>query len=315
MMLPTKSDRGIVVFHMLPSLAYERRWAAALALIAAGLAWQLTTGAIVGGAILVGCGNLLLLVRGYDNRVDPGAYDPSVQWERVELSMLNDLVNLDRKIRRWDRSAVDVSNPLGSGVFVIVAGVLVAMVVWNPLELRILGVDGLVLLVPHWITGIRRILVRPNLIVRVDMLRNLLASGAQFLEPHTVHLNVLLEGGEVRVPKDAKLKIDIAGRHEDFLGLYGQVVINEVQGTSYPYFYVVLVAKRGFGLDRVGATYEPGPKMVREGKRQGEVDVLVIRQETTKQSGYHTDEAAALRILKAGLRLAEQVAPGVAAEV
>jgi hypothetical protein len=64
-------------------------------------------------------------------------------------------------------------------------------------------------------------------------------------------------------------------------------------------------------LDRVAGTYEPGPGMVREFKRQGNVDVLVIRQETTKRSGYHTDEAVALRIFEVGLHLAEKVASGV----
>lgn len=313
MMLPKAADRGIVVFHVLPGLAYGTRWTVALTLIVAGILWQTATGTIAPGVIVLACGNLLLLVRGYDNRVDLGSYDPTAQWERVDPRMLDDLLVLDRAIRQWDRSALDLTNPLGSGAFLAVAGALAATVVMDPVGLRVLGVDGLVLLLPHWITGIRRILVRPKLIVRLEMLKTLLESSARFLEPHTVHLNVLLEGTDVRVPKDAKFKIDIAGRHDDFLGLYGQLVINEVQGTSYPYFYVVLVAKRGFGLGPVAREYDPGPNLVREFKSQGEVEVLVIRQLTTDQSGYHTDGAVALRILKHGLRLAEQVAPGAPA--
>lgn len=313
MMLPKPADRGIVVFHALPGLAYGTRWAIALTLIVAGFVWQTVSGTILLGAIVLACGNLLLLVRGYDNRVDFGAFDPGAQWERADLGMLNDLLALDRKIRRWDLSALDVSNPLGGGAFVLVAGALAATVVLNPWGLRVIGVDGLLLLLPHWITGIRRILVRPKLMVRLDMLRNLLGGAERFLEPHTVHLNVLLEGAAVRVPKDAKLKVDIAGRDDGFLGVYGQCVINEVQGTSYPYFYVVLVAKRGFGLERVARAYDPGQNLVCEFKRQAEVDVLVIRQFTTDQSGYHTDESVALRILKAGIQLGEHVAPGVPA--
>jgi hypothetical protein len=48
--------------------------------------------------------------------------------------------------------------------------------------------------------------------------------------------------------------------------------------------------------------------MTSELKYQGEVEVLVIRQRTTKKSGYHTKPNKAVKIFLEGLRLAEQVA-------
>jgi hypothetical protein len=119
---------------------------------------------------------------------------------------------------------------------------------------------------------------------------------------------MLLPGGAARIPEDVKFRVDLADRDKDFLGLYGQVVINDVQGTSYPYFYVVLVAKQGFGLGTVYREYAPPRNIVKELNTEREVEVLVIRQRTTKTSGYHTKPAAAEEILRQGLALAERVA-------
>jgi hypothetical protein len=90
------------------------------------------------------------------------------------------------------------------------------------------------------------------------------------------------------------------------------VVINEVQGQSYPYFYVVLVARRDFGLHQAFREFKPGGNITKEFKPQREVEVLIIRQHTTEESGYHTDGDTAKSILLWGLRVAERVAGGVA---
>jgi hypothetical protein len=44
-----------------------------------------------------------------------------------------------------------------------------------------------------------------------------------------------------------------------------------------------------------------------EFRQEGEVEVLVVRQTTTRTSGYHTVNRAARALMAAGLRLAEQV--------
>jgi hypothetical protein len=123
---------------------------------------------------------------------------------------------------------------------------------------------------------------------------------------------MLLKGaGKTKVPDDVKFKVEISGHHPDFLGLYGQVVTNEVQGSSYPYFYVVLVARRGFGLPEIGRRHAGPSGTVVEIKNQDEVEVLVIRQKTTKKSGYHTPPSRCVEIFMDGLDLAEKAAPGL----
>jgi hypothetical protein len=308
--LPGRDERGIVVFWLFPSLRYGTRLVAGVGLAAAGIALQVASGALLPGVLALAAGNLLLLVRGYDNRVDLKGFDPAVEWERIDLDRLEELAALDRQIRRWDRSALDVSNPLGLIAFVGVVAVLGWIGVMFPGDLRVLAVDGLVLFVPHWLTGIRRILVKPKLLVRVQTIRSVLDATQGRLARHRVQLLMLLRGAEVRVPEDVKFKVDPNGRHEDFLGMYGQVVINDVQGSSYPYFYVVLVAKAAFGLRGAFERYVPPGEIVKEFSVQDRVEVMVIRQRTTKTSGYHTKPAAASRIMHEGLDVAEQVAAG-----
>lgn len=301
------------MFWLLPSLAYGTRLVVSFTLAVLGLVVQVATGTVLPGVLALAAGNLLLLVKGFDNRIDLAGFDPAVEWERVDIDRLRQLAVLDRKIRRWDRSALDISNPLGLVAFIGVVGGCSAVALAFPGDLRILAVDGLVLLVPHWLTGIRRILVKPKLLVRVQMIQDILDDAARRLARHHVQLLMLLRGGAVRIPDDVKFKVDLADRHEDFLGLYGQVVINEVQGTSYPYFYVVLVAKHGFGMRESYERYRPPEKITKEFKIQDQVEVFVIRQHTTKESGYHTKPRAATRIFSEGLAVAERVASGVAA--
>ena len=171
---------------------------------------------------------------------------------------------------------------------------------------------ALLLLVPHWVTGIRSILRKPKLLVRVDAIKAVLDGAADALRPHEVSLMMQLRGGAdaTRLPEDVKFKVDPAGHHPDFLGLYGQVVINDVQGTSHPYFYVVLVAKNGYRLPAATTRFRPPQNTVVESKHQDQVEVLVVRQRPSKTSGYETKDEVAVAILEAGLGLAEQVAQG-----
>jgi len=315
MILPAKADRGTVVFWFLPALSYNMRLIVSLVVIAAGLALQLSAGRFLPGIAVVGFGNLLLLVKGYDNRVDVGAFEPEVHWERVDIDKLRELKALDKKMRRWDRSLLDVTNPLGAFTFLVLVGLIVVVLGFGVAaggvmagRVRILAVNAAVLFVPHWVTGVRSILRRPGLLVRIGVVETVLEGAKGHLQNHQITLLMLLSGGEVTVPEDVKFKVDIAGRDSDFLGLYGQVVINEVQGTSYPYFYVVLVARRGFGLRDAFDRYVSRRNFTKEFKVEQEVEVMVLRQHTTKRSGYHTKPAVASAIFSEGLELAERVA-------
>jgi hypothetical protein len=71
---------------------------------------------------------------------------------------------------------------------------------------------------------------------------------------------------------------------------------------------VVLVAKKGFGLEDAFKNFIPPAKITKEFKIEGDVEVFVIRQATTKTSGYHTRDKQMGSILAAGINLAENYA-------
>ncbi|MAF67575.1 MAG: hypothetical protein CMJ84_18205 [Planctomycetes bacterium] len=310
MILPSREDCAIIFFRIWPGLAYGRRMVLAFGLVALGLAIQALAGAWVAGALPLVAGNLLLLVRGYDNFVDFKAFDPHAHWERIETDRLAEIVRLDSAIRRWDRSALDVTNLLGAFVFLSLTGGLMALAASGRGTPRILALDGLILMLPHWVTGVRRVLRDPKLVTRARTLQGALQSGAAALEPHSVHLMALMGGDGAKVPGDLKLKIDLAEHHEAFLGLYGQVVLNEVGGTSYPYFYVVLVAREGFGLQDAHEQYTAPKGLTTEFRQEDAVEVLVLRQTTTKTAGYKTGNTRIAAILSEGLRIGESVSGG-----
>jgi len=99
------------------------------------------------------------------------------------------------------------------------------------------------------------------------------------------------------VPRDARFTIRIEPVKKGFYGLQAQININLVQGTSYPYFYCVLAAEPGFGLKRFESSIRQTDKIICEYQEDEKAEVLVIRQFTTKKSGYHTKNKACWEIM------------------
>jgi len=298
-MLLAQADRGVVVFKFARFLPYFARMLLSFAVITLGLFAQLRVGQLVAGYVLIFAGNLFLLVRGYDNRVDYKGLDTTAEWVPVARARLDELLALDRKMRAWHRSALDITNPLG---FLVLALAVLGLG-WLAFHLeeipQMLAVDALLLFVPHWVTGVRRILRLPNMLVKVKLIKDLLAwldeHGAEF----QVQILTLVE--KRKIPDDIKIKIDPKEKPDGFLGLYGQVVINNVQGTSYPYFYVVLVAKKPSALQETFQQFGEPLRISKEFSAKDGVDVFVLRQTTTREAGYCTKFREASAILDAGL--------------
>jgi hypothetical protein len=89
-----------------------------------------------------------------------------------------------------------------------------------------------------------------------------------------------------------------------------QVSINSVGSVQYPYLYNVLLAEKGFDFGKrlvrgscKGLVKVFGKNMTIQVEKPEEVDVLVLRQTTTKTSGYHTNKSAQCRIVGYGLAL------------
>jgi hypothetical protein len=120
-----------------------------------------------------------------------------------------------------------------------------------------------------------------------------------------------LEIGEAKqgsYPNDARVLLRFREAPEDFIGLQGQISINTVKSKRYPYFYVVLLARPAFGLFKKFKRLKISLDNVTvEQKRAGEVDVIVMRQHTTKTSGYHTNQKTQDYILQSGIKIVKDL--------
>jgi len=142
--------------------------------------------------------------------------------------------------------------------------------------------------------------------VKAEIVKRIIESPTIKTDP-TIQSVPYLEIGEHRdgsFPNNTRLLIRFKDAPKDFIGLQGQISINTVKSKPYPYFYVVLVAKHEFDIFEKFGKHSLD-KLVIERKKTDEVDVIVIRQHTTKTSGYHTNENVQDYILKNGIRLAK----------
>ncbi len=300
------NDRDTLVFWLLRDMPYSRRMLISFGLIILGFVLQWYSGSIFAGVIPLLAGNALLLVRGYDNRVEFKGYDPGQQWQKVEYSRLSELQILDKKIRRWDRSLIDVTNT--RGIVTLVALSLLVFLLYQMFSVKpqyqmltIIPFDIALLFLPHWFTGTRQVLRKPGLLLKAQTLDKALRTIRPQEQGDEVEVLMLLKGGEQKMPDDIKIRIAPKSAPKDFLGLYGQVVINNVQGKAYPYFYMVLVARPGLHLKKLASRFQPPKGVVAESKTQEGVEILVIRQYTTKRSGYYTKPEKVLTLLRLGL--------------
>ena len=324
----SEEEQHIVAFKLLKSLPYRGRILICIAMLVTGFMFQLFfMQFFIVGCIFLFIGNLFLLVDGYDNRVKFGSFDPGSKWDRVEKEKLTELIEMQKSINKWDTSTTDCSNGLGCFLMILMLAACGGIIyIGHAMLLKplfILGIDAVILLLPQWVTGLRRasVVIDTGLSRKIEVIQRVIADCSNELKEHEIEYYMLLSGKDnTRIPKDIKFKVDLKGHHPDFLGLYGQVVMNNVQGNLYPYFYTVLVAKEGYGLQIVKGNVV-GFKKVKGGgflsrlinsasltkslKHQKDVEVLVIRQTTTKKSGYFTDKQAAGNILLTGLKSAE----------
>jgi hypothetical protein len=290
----------------------------AFGIIGSGFILQFLLGmSLIPGALLLLLGNILLLVAGTHSKAEMTVYDPEVEWVPATKERLGEIVVLDREISRWDRTALEYSNCLGGFVFFALLALfgiaITGALLYKDLPFFVFGVniggsldvattimiDGAILLLPHWMTGTRKGDSRPDLIMKAEFFEKLLYS-----------LQKELEGIEVQVfcrmgksgPKDVKLRLRPTHPPPGLIGLYCQVTINRVQGKAYPFFYVVLVTKKGEELTKLRLTMRiPAGELHAESDNKGDVEFLVIRNYTTRRSGYHTNEAKARLIFDKGL--------------
>jgi hypothetical protein len=314
-LLLSKDEQGVVVFHIFKSLNYTSRLFLSISLIIAGFIVQFAMYNVFPGILFVLAGNLLLVVKGYDNRIKLNTFKHDAEWVPTNEEQLINITTLFKKMKKWDVSALDITSGLGFLFFFLSLVALVLLFVFNPFALSagiiIVALNFVVLLYPHWFTGTKRIATNPRLENKIKILVNLMANYNDALKDDTIKYLMMVEGSQEKIPLDVKMQIKFKDQPEAFMGLYAQIALNNVQGADYPYFYVVLVAQKGSGiLSPFFNKVQTPDNVIKELKQEGEVDIIVIRQETTKTSGYHTNEKAIARIFETGVRAARELVRG-----
>jgi hypothetical protein len=276
--------------------------------------------AVLVGAMLLLVSSMFGLVKGYTN--NPGDLGGKREWRAGDKDQLSKIIDISVKSKSWDQSVIDITCGagcvVGMGVTVLF-GILVMGLFGSGYEWLAIAVaaDSAVLLFPHWVTGVRRILVNAPLTIKAQNLIHVYSvwdASKKGDEKMMVQMEVV-KGEKGEMPTDAKLILQMPAVGESFFGVQTQVVLNNVEGADFPYMYCVLVAKTGLGMkDKLKSVQADADRMLEvelkplgffsrkplgiytEWKKDAEMDILVIRQATTKETGYHTDPAAETRI-------------------
>jgi hypothetical protein len=117
--------------------------------------------------------------------------------------------------------------------------------------------------------------------------------------------------GNNKIPYDLQVKANWEGASKDFYGLQFQVSENSVQSAVFPYFYAVIVAKRGYLIkQKLRGMVLPKPDVTTY-STEDDVEIVVMRQDPDARSdGYHTKPLDQIRITAGAMNMFEMLRPG-----
>lgn len=313
---PSPENQDSVHFHFAPKMAYDRRVLVFIGLLFVGLMFQIVSLTPWPGIPFLIIATGLMLVKGYDSRARLKKFQPDSNWTDVDMERVHQIDVIRKKNQDWNKDAIDITNFMGCSTFLLIALGATALTVITFLFTRriaaslIIPIDVFILFVPFWFSGLRFILTQPNLAVKVKVLKEMEKSFQKIKSETELFVPSLMlakdEKGKA-LPTDVRFTIRFAQIPSGFYGLQAQININLVQGNSYPYFYCVIAAKPGFGLEQYLSSIKQTKRVIAEYQEDAQAEVLVIRQFTTKNSGYHTNPLVCDEILKTSLEAARKI--------
>ncbi|NLM52900.1 MAG: hypothetical protein GX197_08805 [Firmicutes bacterium] len=258
----------------------------------------------------------LNLVEGFDNRIRLEKYIKDSNWTVVDMERIQEIKRLGDRIKKWNADTLDITNGLGLLIFLLAAG---AAAITFFLLISLYGsahvgliflLDAVILFFPLWFNGTRKVSTQDNLQRKIAIIMEMEAEFKLVKKINETFVPALLlarEQSGKSVPVDARFTVNFAGQPEGFYGLQGQIHLNQVQGTVYPYFYCVIPARKGFGLHKYVEKIPAGRNITVAFQSDGNAEVIVIRRTTTKNTGYHTKRFDRLAIFNAALTGARQI--------
>ncbi len=310
--LLSKEQKGIVVFHIWKSLKYNTRLIISFSLIIVGFVLQLND--LVGvGLLTVFIGNIFLLVKGYNNRIDLKSFKDGDEWVEVSKNNLEQLSKIDKKNQKWDKTRYEITNSQGCGTFVLLFISMFLFLFFDFMDDLIAGfiivTNVAILFFPHWLSGFRDVTML-SISSKIDVfLRSLTNFKKQLANANITYL-LKVSSTKKKIPIDVKVKLEFKNQPENFMGMYFQISMNDVNGRKFPYFYVVLVAKEKTGL-KTAVNHIPSKKhIIKEYSNESGVDIIVIRQDADAlDSGYFTDNMAIKKLVNYSLNAIKIIFP------
>lgn len=314
-LLPPEKQNDIR-FYLFKSLRYSTRMKLYYIFIAAGFIIQIIMMAALPGAVLLLMASLLNLVRGYNSKVELNSFHADSSWTPVDIEKLAEVEAFNSKLSKWDEDALDISNVKGFLVFLLaLLGLIVVSAalpgVSSGSSARVIFVlDAIILVLPVWFNGLKKIHKQDLLCMKTGIVRTLeeffrtiRIDGENFIPAFML----VRDRTGKSIPTDCRFMVSYDNMPGGFYGIQAQINMNTVEGTNYPYFYCVIAAEKGFGLaGYVNAVPIPNSIVVNY-EEDGSAEVIVIRQHTTKTSGYHTKINSCKSILERSMQLARLI--------
>ena len=294
-------------YVVLNAISPFARTITSIVLVALGYAIQLTSRNILLGLPFIIACLILNLVKSINIK---RAVVKKYTWQEVTTVQLDQVLEHCKKIKKFNTSEMGC---IITAFIIFMVGIvfivpLVTILAHISFAFAATIVNAIILFVGLAFSGRRRAWMPHNINIKAEIVKRLIEYREIKKDREAQAMPYLEVGGgkEGSVPNDCRFMVRFKDAPKEFLGVQGQISINNVKGRAYPYFYVVMIARPEFGLFKRFPT-TPIEKCVVERKKTSEVDVMVIRQKTTKTSGYHTNERMQEFILTSALDIARTI--------
>lgn len=296
------------VYLILDKINARWRGVASVILIAAGFMIQLSTRNILAGMPFIVLCLLLNVIRGVSIKKPRSA---DLTWNEVTPDKIDEVLEHCRRVKKFR------SRNLGCFIvfmvmILFVVGFLFEFIKAIPLSFPMIAtiVNAFVLFFGLAISGRKSAWMPHALDIKAEIIKDIMKSPVVKNDP-TIAPAPYLETGQTAegsFPNDVRILLRFKNAPDAFVGLQGQISINAVKSSTYPYFYTVIIARHEFGLfTKYRSVHVELDNITVETKRTNEVDVIVIRQTTTKTSGYHTDRSVQQYILSKSIEITKKV--------
>lgn len=296
------------VYLIFDKIGPRLRTAVSAIFIATGFLIQLSTENILAGLPFVIFAALLNFVRSVSIKKTVSEKN---EWQEVTAQKIDEVIEHCRKVKKF-RSG-NVGCLIGFVIVLVFFGGFFFPIIQDisiPLPLVATIVNVIVLFIGFALSGRKSAWMPRALDEKTRIVKRIIESPFVKKDP-SIKALPYLEIGHAKqgtFPNDVRILIKFIDAPDEFIGVQGQVSINAVKSREYPYFYTVLIARHGFGLlDRFRSLKVMLDNITIEEKRTKEVDVIVVRQTTTKTSGYHTDQKMQEYILINSIKAAKQL--------